>query len=103
MKYLKRTHNEVHESQTATGWELFGRRAIRQGEWKAVFIPKPHGPGRWQLYDLAKDRGETDDLAARHPVMLATLLRLWDSYVEETGVISGPASIFELDVVEDQL
>src|ERR1700677_89343 len=103
VKYLKRTHNEVHESQTATGWELFGRRAIRQGEWKAVFIPKPHGPGRWQLYDLAKDRGETDDLAARHPVMLATLLRLWDSYVEETGVISGPASIFELDVVEDQL
>jgi arylsulfatase len=103
VKYLKRTHNEVHESQTATGWELFGRRAIRQGEWKAVFIPKPHGPGRWQLYDLAKDRGETDDLAARHSVMLATLLRLWDSYVEETGVISGPASIFELDVVEDQL
>jgi arylsulfatase len=30
-------------------------RAIRQGDWKAVYLPAPVGPATWQLYDLAKD------------------------------------------------
>lgn len=30
-------------------------RAIRQGDWKAVYLPAPVGPATWQLYDLARD------------------------------------------------
>jgi arylsulfatase len=36
-----RRNGPVHDENTVTGWELFGRRAIRQGQWKAVWIPAP--------------------------------------------------------------
>jgi len=66
---------------------LFGCRAIRQGDWKAVFIPVRAGPGVWQLYDLAADPGETNDLAGTHAARLAALLAAWERYVAETGVV----------------
>jgi len=87
LAYLNGTADRVHAHDAVTGWELFGQRAIRQGDWKAVFIPAPIGPDRWQLYDLAADPGETRDLAEAEPARLATLLGHWDHYVAETGVI----------------
>jgi arylsulfatase len=54
-------------------WEHEGNRAIRVGDWKLV------APARaaWELYDLAKDRGESNDLAARHPEKVRELDALW--------------------------
>ena len=95
LPHLSGESESVHDDATATGWELFGRRAIRQGDWKAVHLPAPYGPGDWQLYDLAADPGEIDDLAASHPDKLVELLRLWDRYVEDTGVVLDPLSFFE--------
>jgi arylsulfatase A-like enzyme len=93
--YLNKGTAVVHSADQATGWELFGRRAIREGDWKAVFIPPPNGPGAWQLYNLAADPGETHDLAASDHDRLVHLLRLWDQYVAETGVVLSPVSVFE--------
>jgi arylsulfatase A-like enzyme len=95
--YLSGATEAVHDAVTGTGWELFGRRAIRQGDWKALHLPAPYGPGTWQLYDLSADPGEINDLAASQPDKLAELLALWDRYVEETGVILDPVSVFEVD------
>jgi arylsulfatase len=78
---------QVHDEHTVTGWELFGRRAIRQGSWKAVWIPGPVGPATWQLYDLSSDPGEIHDLAVSQPDKLRALIGHWQQYVEETGVI----------------
>ncbi|HEV3431234.1 MAG TPA: arylsulfatase [Paraburkholderia sp.] len=86
LPYLRNEADAVHDDTHVTGWELFGRRAVRQGDWKAVFIPAPAGPGVWQLYDLARDPGETRDLAAAEPARLQTLLAHWETYVEENGV-----------------
>lgn len=86
LPYLRNEADAVHDDTHVTGWELFGRRAVRQGDWKAVFIPAPAGPGVWQLYDLARDPGETRDLAAVEPARLQTLLAHWETYVEENGV-----------------
>ena len=77
----------MHDERTITGWELFGRKAIRQGQWKAVFIPAPSGPETWQLYDLANDPGEVHDLAQIQPERLAALLAHWQDYVRQTGVL----------------
>ncbi|WP_090423286.1 arylsulfatase [Mycobacterium europaeum] len=96
--YLSGAAETVHGADTGTGWELFGRRAIRQGDWKALHLPAPHGPGSWQLYDLASDPGEIHDLADSHPDKLAELLTLWDRYVEENGVILDPVSVFDLEL-----
>lgn len=96
--YLSGQPEVVHDADTGTGWELFGRCAIRQGDWKALHLPEPYGPGAWQLYDLSLDPGEVDDQAASRPDKLAELLELWDRYVEENGVIIGPVSLFDLDL-----
>ena len=87
LPYLDGRADGAHAADEPTGWELFGRMAMRQGDWKVVRIPAPDGPGAWQLYNLAVDPGETDDLASRHPDRLAALLELWDAYVEETGTL----------------
>lgn len=65
--WFDRKTNTVHEKDFVQGWELLGRGAIRKGDSKAVFIPKPKGTEKWQLYNLAKDAGEVNDLAEQEP------------------------------------
>jgi arylsulfatase A-like enzyme len=85
--WLNGTQETVHDPEAAFGWELCGRAAIRKGNWKAVFIPLPKGTAAWQLYDLSKDPGETDDLAEQQADILKELLVHWEKYCDETGVI----------------
>ena len=77
----------VHEDGAldVTGWELFGRRAIRRGNWKAVFEPAP-GAEEWELYDLSTDLGEVRNLAEQEPKILEGLLVEWEKYFAETGM-----------------
>jgi len=77
----------VHGAHFTMGWELFGRRALRQGRFKIVWLYEPYGPGRWELFDLAADPLESRDLASTQPVKLAELVRAWDAYAARAGVI----------------
>ena len=74
------------------GWELFGNRALRMGDWKAVWLCAPFGPGAWQLFDLKADPGETVDLAASRPEILERLAGRWDDYAAANNVILPDAS-----------
>jgi len=87
----------IHPPGTATGWELFGRYAIRKDDWKAVYVPDLDGHSQWQLYDLSRDRGEVDDLTRSHPEKLAELLDLWQQYTRDNGVILEALSLFDAD------
>lgn len=62
---------------------------------------KPFGTGDWELYDLANDPGERNNLAARDPDKVAAMLELWDEYVQANNVIIPSRSLFE--TLEDQL
>lgn len=95
--YLRGATERIHDANEAVGWELFGCRGLRLGNWKIVQLPEPEGNGRWQLYDLANDPGELVDLAASHADKLGELITLWQAYVKETGVISTPVSYFEME------
>ncbi|THU85660.1 alkaline phosphatase-like protein [Dendrothele bispora CBS 962.96] len=81
----------IHTSDDpATGWELFGRAALRKGHWKIVFMPRwSHGTEEWELFDLSKDPGETNNLAAQEPEKVKELLELWEEYVKQNGVVWG--------------
>ncbi|MGI9455239.1 MAG: sulfatase-like hydrolase/transferase [Aeoliella sp.] len=58
-----------------------GDSAIRQGDWKLI-LPD-HAPGTApELYNLATDIGETDDVADKHPARVKSLgarLAAWES------------------------
>jgi arylsulfatase len=68
-------------------WEVFGNRAVRQGDWKLRWQYKPYGTEEWELFNLAEDVAERHDLAAEHPEKVKELLALWDEYAKENNVI----------------
>ncbi|HEX5786372.1 MAG TPA: arylsulfatase [Burkholderiaceae bacterium] len=72
------------------GWELFGRKAFRQGDWKIVYVESPVGAGRWQLFNLKNDRAEQRDLAPQHPDKLTELHAAYAVYSHRNGVQEVP-------------
>jgi arylsulfatase len=80
----------VHPKDQVTGWELGGRKALRKGDWKIVYANPPWGSGKWELYNLAEDRTELNDLAARYPRKLKELEAEYLRYAERTGTIDIP-------------
>lgn len=93
---LSGSSKTVHSSDYVMGWELYGRRAIRQGDWKIVWEPtgipwQPNDPNirqdSWRLYNIADDPGEQRDLATRRPNRLKSLIAHWGTYTRETGVV----------------
>lgn len=77
----------IHADDAPFAQELFGKRAIRVGSWKATMMPAPYGNGRWQLFDLSTDLAETRDLAAARPEELARLIAQWEAWSRQTNVI----------------
>ncbi len=84
---LRGETDRVHPPDTVTGWELFGKRAIRQGDWKLLWEPEPYGPGSWQLYDLSVDPTESNDLSGAEPEVLQEMIGHWERYATENNVI----------------
>lgn len=56
--------------------ELGGRQAVREGEWKLVHMDIRTDTPRYELYNLAQDPGETNDVSASHPDIVARLQAL---------------------------
>jgi quinoprotein glucose dehydrogenase len=77
----------VHGPDFTMGWELFGRRALRQGRYKILWLFEPYGPERWELFDVVADPMESKDLAPAQPAKLAELVHAWDAYAARAGVI----------------
>lgn len=61
-----------------------GNCAVRMGPWKLV----RRYPGEWELYDVAEDRTETDDLAAQKPALVDELSERWWEWAERCGVLA---------------
>ncbi len=61
-------------------WATSGNRAIRIGPWKLV-----SAKGRpWELYDLATDRTERNDLAQQHPERVDAMANAFDQWRQGT-------------------
>ena len=71
--------------------ELLGRRALIRDNWKITWNNAPWGrDGRWSLYDLEADPTELFDLAESHPDVVEQLVRDWDQWAKNHGVIPIP-------------
>jgi arylsulfatase len=92
---LNGSRADVRLPTETVGTELFYRRALRKGDWKAVYLPtsgsayprKSVGTGMWQLFNVATDPAEVHDLAATEPGKLHELIADWNSYATENGVV----------------
>ena len=80
--------SQVHQPDEFMGWELYGHRSIRQGNWKIVWDQAlPVLERRWQLFNLADDPFEQHDVSAEYPQQFADMQRLWEQYDAENEVI----------------
>ena len=87
--------------QDYLAWEIFGNRALRQGDWKIRWEYKSLGKSDWELFNVATDPAERKDLAAQRPDKVKELVALWDGYVKANNVILPSRTMFE--TLEDQL
>jgi len=77
------THADTSVFADESNYEYY----VRQGRWKAVWMPPPEGTGGLQLYDIGADRGETRDLAATQPQVVQRMQQLYADYVRRVGVV----------------
>ncbi len=68
-------------------WEHEGNRAARVGDWKLVSKRSRPENGRWELYNIAEDRSELNDLAESMPEKVAELARMWQIWADRVGVV----------------
>ena len=67
-------------------WEHEGNRALRDGDWKLV----SEFPGPWELYNIAEDRTELNNLADGERDRVAQLTRIWEEWAARCGVRPWP-------------
>lgn len=94
----------VHAPDTPLAFELHGQRALRLGEWKAVWEQKPiniwwddEPPAHWlswRLFNLADDPTELNDLSEAEPEKLAELVALWDQWAEANEVMTDITAVW---------
>lgn len=68
-------------------WEHEGNAAIRIGKQKLVRLGRG---GRWELYDLIKDRSEQTDLSEKLPERVTELSNQWRNWATSNKVIPYP-------------
>jgi arylsulfatase A-like enzyme len=65
-------------------WEHEGNRAIRIGNWKLV----AKGPaGKWELYDIDRDRSEQHDQASQQPNRARDMVAKWEAWAHRAQVL----------------
>lgn len=96
LSVLQAKSESVHTDDYVLGWELFSKRAIRKGDWKIIYEPfhqvlEPRVAGiksdTWQLYNLADDPAELNDLSEKNPEKLAEMIGHWEEYVADTDLV----------------
>ncbi len=63
-------------------WEHERGKAIRKGNWRLTALAN----GGWQLFDLAHDLSETNNVAAEHPEKVREMKNLWNNWAKSVGL-----------------
>lgn len=88
ISFLPTLMGKIHaqKKHTYLYWEHRKRqsdKAVRMGKWKAVYYAKGKGKhddvvGKLQLFNLEKDLGEQDNVAAQHPEIIQQIERIME-------------------------
>lgn len=91
LPYLSDRQKEVHAPEEAISFELHGQRAVRQGDWKLVWLPGPWGNASWALYNLTTDSAEQTDLSMHYLSRKQALTDAWTVFAKETHILDAPS------------
>jgi arylsulfatase len=87
LDFLAGEADTTYPGADQVGYELFGLKAFFVGDWKILRMPRPFASGEWELYDLKKDPGETNDLSREHPEKVQEMIALWERYRKDNTVL----------------
>ncbi len=73
--------NEIKTQHDTLFWEHVGGKAARVGDWKiAALKDQP-----WELFNLAKDHTETNNLAEIYPEKVDEMVVLWKDWYKRVN------------------
>ncbi len=69
-------------------FELFGNSFVVAGDDKAIRVRTGmYGDGKWHLYDIKHDPGETRPREQERPERLQQLVTIYEQYVKDKGIV----------------
>lgn len=74
------------------GFDHQAAHALRKGDWKIVWSKRMPHEIEWELYNLAEDRCETNDLAEQFPERVQAMSDEWEQWAKHVGVTYAPLS-----------
>ena len=83
------TGQEIDPQKRTLYWQHLNHSAIREGNWKLVSLDD-RDPSSWELYDLSRDRSETQNVFASHPEVAARLESDWKDWAQEIDALPFP-------------
>jgi arylsulfatase/uncharacterized sulfatase len=87
---LKGKAQSVYVDDDIRAIEVSGNSALYKGDYKILRSILPVGDGKWRLFNLAEDPGETKDLSTEQPQILQNMLAHYEDYAAEMGVLDMP-------------
>jgi len=88
--HLRGESARVYSATEAISYEFVGNAAVFRDRYKARRLHAPFGDGSWELFDLAADPTESDDLADERPGVLEELRQDYEQYETRVGVAPLP-------------
>jgi len=82
------TRKQPRNTEQWVAFELFGNTYVIAGDYKAIRVRTGmYGDGKWHLYDIKNDPGETRPLDRDMPERLEQLVAIFDQYAKNKGLV----------------
>ena len=91
----------VYGPDDAVSLEASGQSAVFKGDYKLVRNVDLYGDGVWRLHNIVRDPGETRDLIIDMPELAAEMLRDYEQFAAQYGVLPMPPGYSGAQMIAD--
>lgn len=87
--------DSVYTDEDVITYEIGGNAALIKGDYKITLNRGGTNDGRWHLYNITEDPGETEPLETVETTIFFDLLAEYETYARENGVIPVPKNYYQ--------
>lgn len=87
--------DSVYTDEDVIAYEIGGNAALIKGDYKITLNRGGTNDGRWHLYNITEDPGETEPLETVETTVFFDLLAEYETYARENGVIPVPKNYYQ--------